>query len=169
MNINNKGGTENDIGREKACGLRDTSMMCIAYVDKSEWVFCYLTHSHCVIIFRPITNSTTMIGYDSDRGEMLFADFPERLIGSAVSCLYVVQQRMNTHYELFAGWDSCNAMVYQRKSCGYDLVSDNRKELRTIGERAMDLLYRGDNPLRPDVVNMGVWEDRSVQSYVTIP
>ena len=35
---------------------------------------------------------------------------------------------------------------------------DNRKELRTIGERAMDLLYRGDNPLRPDVVNMGVWE-----------
>lgn len=29
-------------------------------------------------------HSTTMIGYDSDCGEMLFADFPERLIGSAV-------------------------------------------------------------------------------------
>ena len=35
---------------------------------------------------------------------------------------------------------------------------DNRKELRLIGERAMNLLYEGEEALRPDVSNIGFWE-----------
>lgn len=35
---------------------------------------------------------------------------------------------------------------------------DNRKELRLIGERAMQILYEGEDALRPDITNIGIWE-----------
>ncbi|MCM1219127.1 MAG: hypothetical protein NC548_31990 [Lachnospiraceae bacterium] len=35
---------------------------------------------------------------------------------------------------------------------------DNRAEIRKISERAMELLYTGKDPLRPDVENIGFWD-----------
>ena len=37
-------------------------------------------------------------------------------------------------------------------------MPESKKELRAISERAMEILYKGDDALRPDIKNPGCWE-----------
>lgn len=37
-------------------------------------------------------------------------------------------------------------------------IPTNREEIRQISEYAMDLMFKGEHPLRPDITEFGVWE-----------